>query len=204
MTADQLRGRFIVLEGLDGSGTTTQASLLANSLRADNHDVLTTKEPTDIEIGGTIRRFLRGEITMSPAALALAFAADRLLHLETEVLPAVSNGSIVISDRYVMSSIAYQSLALETRWVAEINREARRPDVTVFLDVSPEVCVERMAKRGSPREHFEHLETLVATRRHYRRAIDAARLAGETVIVLDGAGPQESVAREIRRALHCS
>ncbi|GIW06491.1 MAG: hypothetical protein KatS3mg060_1296 [Dehalococcoidia bacterium] len=184
---------FIALEGLDGSGTTTQCTLLVAALRRRNVSVVETREPTNGPIGRLIRRFLGGELVLDPATVALLFAADRLEHLRQEVIPALQAGAMVISDRYLLSSLAYQSIDLPPGWVAAINARAGHPDMTIFLDVSPEQCLARLAGRGTPAEHYERLDRLQAVARAYRRAIDAARLAGVAVRVVDGTGDPEAV-----------
>jgi dTMP kinase len=194
-------GRLIVLEGLDGSGTTTQRSLLAKALEADGHAVIETWEPTDGPIGAIIRRFLRGELPLDAATVALLFAADRLDHVRQTIRPALDRGAVVVSDRYTLSSLAYQSVDLDPRWIAEINREALVPDLTIYLDVPPEVCYARITARGQASEHFERLDRLRATARSYRRAIDAARLAGQRVLVVDGPASQEAVLTSLCKAV---
>jgi dTMP kinase len=177
---------FIVVEGLDGAGTTTQCDLLAAALRQRGLVVHQTREPTDGPIGRLIRCFLTGSLTLDPATVALLFAADRVEHLRNDVRPALATGSVVISDRYVLSSLAYQSIDVPIEWVASLNQRATPPDLTVFLDVPPEVCAARLARRGQPAEHYETLDRLHAVATAYRRALDATRLAGGRVHVVDG------------------
>src|SRR5258705_309057 len=99
---------FIVLEGLDGAGTTTQTERLAAALRARGQTVLATAEPTDGPVGRLLRRFLSGELEIEETAQALLFAADRLHHLQNQIEPTLAGGAIVISDRYYLSNLAYQ------------------------------------------------------------------------------------------------
>lgn len=145
------RGVFIAFEGIDGAGTTTQAARLHRRLPAAH----LTHEPSPRPLGVVLRRALGHEIDMAPEAMALAFAGDRLDHWTGEIRPALHRGDCVICDRYLLSSLAYQSLSAPLDWVATLNGFAGRPDLTLFLRVSPEVAAERRsARRGSP-ERFE-------------------------------------------------
>ncbi len=159
------RGRFIALEGMDGSGTTSQAHALAEALTARGHAVLVTCEPSGGAIGTLIRQRLRGaDRPLEPQALALLFAADRLDHVHTEVEPALADGKVVICDRYVISSWVYQSLECDAAWVRTINARAPWPDLTLVVQVPPEVARRRRARRGGPAELYEteHLQARVA------------------------------------------
>ena len=135
------RGCLIALEGIDGAGTTSQVAPVASRLRLLGHDVLPTCEPTDGAIGRLLRQCLRahgnpeepGEATM-----ALLFAADRLAHLAEIIEPALQRGAIVLTDRYVWSSFAYQSAALPADWVRQINAQARPADLTIYFDLPEE------------------------------------------------------------------
>ncbi len=159
------RGRFIAIEGIDGSGTTLQTRALATALRARGHQVVETREPTgDMFIGPLIRESLATSAQLDgqpldPRALALLFAADRIDHMVRRIRPAVESGTIVLSDRYVLSSLAYQSLDCELEWVRAINRHAAAPDLCLFLDVPAEVAFARVQRRrgltGAVEERFD-------------------------------------------------
>jgi len=158
----QKRGAFIVIEGLDGSGKTTQAKLLAAKLiRSQN--VLYTAEPSQGGVGTFIREScLYGKKRLLTAVEALLFAADRIEHVETEIKPALREGRLVISDRYLYSSLAYQgSSELSIDWISEINKYALKPDFAVFIDVSPETALKRLNREKSVMERLE-------TQRHVR------------------------------------
>src|SRR5262245_50796325 len=135
---------LIVLEGIDGAGTTTQAARVAETLRAAGRDVHLTREPSDGPVGKLLREMLAGGHApagqrIDPTTMALLFAADRADHLQREVLPALARGAIVVSDRWYHSSLAYQGEGEERAWIRTLNARARRPDLTVILDVPAEV-----------------------------------------------------------------
>lgn len=193
------RGRFIVLEGLDGAGTTTQAERLAAALRAEGHPVLTTREPSDGPVGVLIRQALTGRLVLPGGAgplaqetLALLYAADRTDHLKARVLPALEAGQIVISDRYVLSSLAYQGASLSMAWVEAANGYAVAPDLTLFVQVSPEVAARRRAARGGARELFEEDALQRKIARQYEAAI-RRREGQEKIVRVDGEQPPEAV-----------
>lgn len=172
------RGIFIAIEGIDGSGTTTHSKRLAEWVNQQNLPVLLTHEPTDSEIGKLIRRILRDK-TIPPAADALLFAADRANHTQQQIKPALNKGFVVISDRYVESSIAYQSSSgLPLDWVAQINHFAISPDLTILLDVSPTTGLGRK-RRQEFREKFEFVSFLKEVRQVFLRR---AREHGFTII----------------------
>jgi len=151
---DRKNGFFIVLEGVDGAGSTTHSRLLAEWLRRMEHKVTLTKEPqSDGKIGRLIREYL--QITeSSPIEDALLFAADRVEHLENVIKPELARGGIVVSDRYLESSIAYQGAeGVDVEWIQTINREALPPDLTIVLKVDPAKSLGR--KRFAKREKFE-------------------------------------------------
>src|SRR5262245_28046641 len=188
---------FIVLEGLDGAGTTTQTARLAEALRARGRAVFATAEPTDGPVGQLLRRFLSGELEPAEAAQALLFAADRLHHLQTQIEPALAGGATVISDRYYLSNLAYQALSgrLDLDWLRRINIHARRPDLTIFLSVPPEVCRARLGGRGGAVERFDALEQLERIASAYARAIAFLRLEGERIETVDGQRAPEEVSQ---------
>lgn len=158
-----VRGIFIAIEGIDGSGTTTHTKRLAEWVTLQNLPVLSTHEPTDSEIGRLIRRILRDK-TIPPATDALLFAADRVKHTQRQINPALNKGFVVISDRYVESSIAYQSSSgLPLDWVATINHFAISPDLTILLDLPPSTGLGRKRKQGF-REKFEYVAFLKKVR----------------------------------------
>ena len=205
------RGRFIVLEGLDGAGTTTQTERLAAALRAEGQAVLTTREPSDGPVGTLIRQALTGRLVLpggagplAPETLALLFAADRTDHLHAKVLPALEAGKVVLSDRYVLSSLAYQGASLPMAWVDALNTYSIPADLTLFVGVAPEVAARRRAVRGEAAELFEADE---AQRRIARQYLAAIRRRGERerVVRIDGSQSVEAVTAaalaEVRKLL---
>lgn len=162
MKENSHKGKFIVFEGLDGSGQSTQAQLLKDYLEKDKKvSALLTKEPTsEPPIGVLIRQILKKEISVSPAALQLLFCADRSEHLEKIIKPALEENKYVISDRYFYSTIAYGSLDLDINWLIEMNKPFLIPDIIFLLKVRPQVCIERIDKNRDKREFFEESEKL--------------------------------------------
>ena len=153
------KGAFICIEGLDGCGKTTQSKLLAKKLRK-SHNAVYTAEPSRGKIGTYIRNsYLYGEKRLSIVLEALLFAADRIEHVETEVIPALKEGRLVISDRYVYSSLAYQGAAgLSLEWIDKVNEHALKPDLAVFIDVDLETVMDRLKAKKSVMENTETLK----------------------------------------------
>lgn len=180
---------FLVIEGLDGSGKSEISRRLTELLRATLDDrVMLTFEPHDPSAAGLyIRRVLRKKIIVSPHTLALAFALNRSDHNERVIGPFLEQNSgprLVLCDRYVLSSLVYNTspdLPMQAVW--ELNSGARRPDLTLFLDASAEICYARMGSRGGNRELFE--SNLAESRAHYFEAIEFLRQRGEQVVVVD-------------------
>jgi dTMP kinase len=178
-----IEGHFIVIEGIDGSGTTTQCSILAERLIERGLPAHTTREPSDGPVGALIRQILTGRVVVpgsygsrAPnwATMATLFASDRLDHLEAEVTPNLADGVTVICDRYDYSSVAYQSVSSEggddvVAWVRELNRRARRPDLTLVLDVDPKVAKERRVTRSGSPELYEVDEMQVELAKFYAK-----------------------------------
>jgi dTMP kinase len=202
------RGRFLVLEGLDGAGTTTQASRLGAWISARGRRVHLTAEPSRGPVGTSIRHVLSGRLRgagggeFDPGALALLFAADRLDHWESEIRPRLEEGIDVVSDRYVLSSLAYQAVATgDPSWVAAVNARAPAPDLTVFLRVRPAVALRRRYAATTEPEIFEVPGFQRRVHRAYGRALARLVKAGERVVVLRGEQPVERVADEIAAAV---
>lgn len=204
-----IEGLFIVLEGIDGVGTTTHTRRLAEGLRARGLPVHTSREPSDGPIGVQIRQILTGRLVVpglhgsrppSWTTMALLFAADRMDHLESSIVPNLMDGVTVLSDRYYHSSVAYQSITAggdltATEWVKELNRHARRPDLTIVLDVPDEVSAKRRGSRQAAREMFDDLELQTRLAAFYRE-IDS-HFPGERIVHVSADGPVEEVAENV-------
>lgn len=162
------QGRFIVLEGLDGSGISTQAARLERHLRKLGYKTLLTKEPTSGIIGRLIMSALREKWDASHMSLQLLFSADRAQHIADEIEPALKQGKTVICDRYVFSTLAYGfASGVNFEWLYSINKTFKVPDITIFIDVSPDVSLSRITKGRERRELFEKRETLGKVRKAY-------------------------------------
>ncbi len=184
------KGIFIVVEGLDGSGKTTQAGLLAKKL-SKNYNVILTAEPSRGKIGTFIREACLYENKRLPTeAEALLFAADRIEHMQTELKPALDEGKIVICDRYVYSSLAYQgSAGLSLDWIKTINARALQPDFSVFIDCPPELVLSRLRRKKSV---METLDTQRKVREVYLKFVDDGEL-----VRINGDRPREVVGDEM-------
>jgi dTMP kinase len=207
------RGRFLVLEGLDGAGTTTQAQRLAAWLREQGRKVHVTAEPSGGPVGALVRQILARRIVggataegatapFDPGALALLFAADRLDHVAAEVAPRLAEGYDVVSDRYTLSSLAYQSLTCgDEAWVEAVNGRAPAPDVTLFLEVSAATAVRRRFAASSHRELYEVPAFQRRVASSYRRALARLQELGQRVLVVDGERPVAEVTAALAERL---
>jgi dTMP kinase len=147
---------FIVIEGIDGAGTTTQARLLTDWMNRHGLAAHLTCEPSGGPVGRLIREYLsRSEAEVNSAYLALLFASDRLNHIKMEIAPKLEHGINVVSDRYVYSTFAYQSVDLALDWIAQINVFAPEPDLTVYLRLDPKIAAQRRKARGHARDFYE-------------------------------------------------
>jgi dTMP kinase len=193
-----MKGQLIVLEGLDGAGTTTQAKRLVERLNADGTPAHLTREPSDGPIGVLIRQMLTGGHAIPGAAISqstfgLLFAADRLDHLQREVEPRLEAGVTVISDRWYHSSLAYQGTGADRDWIATLNARARRPDLTIFLAVRPEVAAARRVAAGRVQELFEDLRMQEDVAAGYEATIAELTAQGERIETLDGEATPDAV-----------
>jgi len=188
------RGFFICVEGLDGCGKTTQTKLLVRRLRRKRYDAIYTAEPSRGKIGKFIKRHcLHGEKRVSSIIEALLFAADRFEHVEDVIVPAIGKGKIVVSDRYVYSSLAYQGAAgLDLEWIEKVNEHAIHPDLAFFIDVKPEIVVKRLKPKKSV---MENLQTQQKVREVYMKFVENGEL-----VKIDGNGSVQEVAESILKA----
>jgi dTMP kinase len=190
------RGVFIVFEGIDGSGKSTHIRLLFRDLQRRGFDVLGTAEPTRTGIGRFIRESIQDPSSqMAPEVEALLFAADRLNHVKRVIEPALAAGRVILSDRYVHSSLAYQGeRGLDLEWIRLINRFAPRADLSIYLDIPPEIGVKRMQRRK--KTVFETLSLQQRIRELYLRFVDEGDL-----LLIDGNRTVEEVQRDIRESV---
>ncbi len=187
-------GKFIVFEGPDGSGESTQAKLLADYLQKKGIDLITTKEPThESEAGQKIAKALKHEIKVEPKEFQELYVLDRKSHLENLILPALEQGKIVISDRYFFSTFAFGSLACDFDWLVSINKDFPFPDLTFVLNVAPEICIERIQKRGKAIEFFETKEKLTKVMATYQKIVQMF----PSVYLIDGERSIEEIHQEI-------
>lgn len=186
--------RFIVFEGLDGSGQSTQVKLLCDALLKKGNEVIITKEPTGKPlIGSLVRQVLKKEIKVTPAALQLLFCADRSEHLAKIILPALKAGKWVISDRYFFSTIAYGQLDLDFEWLIKLNEQFLKPDIVFLLKVRPEMCLARIDKARDKRQFFEDKEKLEKVWQGYEKL---AKRFG-SIKIIDGEKNIEEVHKEV-------
>lgn len=158
------KGLFLTLEGIDGSGKSTQMHLMAEALRGRGHDVITTFEPGDTNIGRIVRQaVLELHEPVDPMAELLLFAADRAQHVKHLILPALADGKIVISDRYADSTRVYQGAARGfdpqiIEQVIELATGGLHPDITLFYDISVEEALRRTQNRVSAGKELDRLD----------------------------------------------
>ena len=201
------QGLFIAFEGIDGSGKSTQIDLIGEYLKKMGRDVFVTCEPSDFRVGKMIREYLRGEIKGDNRVIAALFVADRLEHILDEnkgMLKKRNEGAVVLTDRYYFSSYAYQSVDMPMEWIINANSEAAklmRPDVTIFLDISPEVAMERIRKGREETELFENKERLKATRENYFEAFERLKNS-EKVEIVNADRPAEEIHKDIKKIVH--
>jgi dTMP kinase len=203
-------GRFIVLEGIDGAGTTTQTARLVDRLRAESKHVRATREPSDGPIGSLVRQVLTGRV-IAPGGrapgwvtMALLFAADRMDHVESEIEPFLSEGGVIVSDRYDASSLAYQSVSSgrggeqAVEWIRQLNRHALRPDLTIVLDLPSDLAATRREVRGEAAQLYEQNEVQHALAVFYRDL--AKHMPDDRVVIIDGNGTIDEVHRRVYEA----
>jgi len=206
-------GLFIVMEGIDGCGSTTHGRLLAEAIRGRGIEVVLTCEPSPGPIGTMIRQALQHRLFDADGAtprrldwttMALLFAADRTDHLDSTVVPALRAGSVVISDRYDLSSLAYQSATAHggadpVPWIRHLNAQALRPDLTLVIDVPAEVAEERRRARGGVEEMFEARELQARLATVYARAEEL--VPNDRVLHVPGVGEMSAVAARVFEAV---
>ena len=193
---------FIALEGIDGSGKSTQINFLSENLKKAGHKVYSTFEPTDGPIGSMIRNIFNHRIEADHRTIAGLFVADRLDHLTNKtngILKKMDEGFTVITDRYYFSSYAYHGTHMSLEWVIkanELSAELLRPDLNIFIDVSPEVGMERLNKGRSSIELYETIENLRNVRKKYYEAMEYLK-SEESIFITSGEREPNEIASEI-------
>lgn len=193
---------MIAVEGIDGSGISTQSRALARWLEGTGRPTLLTKEPSRGPVGRLVRRSLRGQgqaAGLGESAMAALFAADRLDHLARIVEPALAEGKVVISDRYLLSSFAYQSLSVDLDWLRQLNRRARRPDLSLHLVVATAVSRLRRLKRPGD-ERYEADDHLARVAERFSE-LDRLLQAELGVLVIDAEGSPSQVLARLKAAV---
>lgn len=196
------RGRFIVLEGIDGAGKTTQAELLSAHLRANDRDVYRTAEPTSLSTGVALREALGGKVKKTECEMATMFVLDRIAHNihPTEGLCSIlDSGKDVICDRYYYSTLAYQGHSTDYEWTKRMNLdcpEIMKPDICIYLDLTPEQSLDRISRGRESVEIYENLETLSRVRSAFMRVFDDLSDRDNIKIVNAYRSPEE-IAEEI-------
>ena len=202
-----MRGKFIVFEGIDGAGKTTQVDILAAKLRAEGKQVVITAEPTAFESGKRLRQALSGKIKKSECEMAVMFVADRIEHNihPTEGIKAlVESGAYVLCDRYYYSTLAYQGQSTDYAWVKAMNLgcpEICRPDICVYLDLTPEQSLERISRGRESVEIYENLETLTKVRNTFLAIIDDLTAEGDRIVTVNAYGTVEEISEKVYSAV---
>lgn len=195
MIANVHPGIFIDIEGLDGSGSSTQLKLVGEWLAKGGKQVFETKEPTNNVIGGLIRGALTHTLNLPMDSLQLLFAADRAHHLHREIVPMLKSGSVVLTDRYVWSTVAFGAIELDKEWLLTLNDHFLMPDVTIFVQVSPEECVRRIQQSRFDVELFEEAKKLAKVWDGYAWLAEKFK----EVHVVSGQRPVEDVFADVKR-----
>lgn len=199
MKVHNFPGYFIDIEGLDGSGTSTQVRLVARELKKQGFAPFLTKEPSQGPVGKLIRQALEKKTVLPAASLQLLFAADRGDHLDRKIIPRLEKGEMVITDRYLWSSIAFGSIDLSRTWLLDLNKNFFLPDLTVFIEVSPDVCLERIAKERVGVELFEEEEKLSRAWSTYHSL--ATKYWWAQIELVNGLQEKKEVTKEIIMAI---
>ena len=199
---DKKRGAFVVFEGIDGSGKGTQIKKLKKRLELEGYPVCRTAEPSDSPIGNLIHQIMIGRIRTSNDVIASLFVADRLDHIQNDVnglCKFLNQGINVISDRYYFSSFAYQSVDLPMDYIIRAHEpviKLLRPDLTVFIDVDPDITMKRIETNRVTKELFEETDRLKETRDRYFEAFERLK-DEENIIIISGDRSPDEIAEEV-------
>jgi dTMP kinase len=192
-------GRFIAFEGIDGSGLTTQTTMLREWFRRGGKNCLLTKEPSEGPVGALIKQIIRKHANGPEHEgdldhyFALLFAADRLYHLSTLILPALRSGTHVVTDRYYLSSLAYQGLTIGFESLAAMNARCRRADLTVYLHVPVDVCIQRIQDERWHPDLYEERDKLERVQKNFIAMAKRLAVAGDQIEMVRGDQSPEAV-----------
>ena len=201
------RGRFIVLEGIDGAGKTTQAELLEAYLKVQGRKVWRTAEPTPFPTGIALREALGGKVKKTECEMAVMFVLDRIAHNvhPTEGINAIlDSGQDIICDRYYYSTLAYQGHSTDYRWTKEMNLncpDIRKPDICIYLDLTPEQSLDRISRGRESVEIYENLETLGKVRSAFMKVFEDLS-ESDNIALVDAFRPAHEIAADIERLVN--
>ena len=196
-------GKFIVFEGIDGAGKSTQVALLKEKIEAMGRKVALTAEPTDLESGRALRAALSGKVKKTECEMATMFVLDRIAHnknAEDGISALIDGDYDVISDRYYYSTLAYQGQTTDYGWVKAMNTQCpdiKRPDICIYLDLLPEQSLARISKRGEAVEIYENLERLTGVRNAFLSVIEDLQADGENIFAVNADRSPEEISEEI-------
>jgi len=202
MLKNHYPGKFIVFEGLDGSGQTTQSRLLKDYLLQRGYKVVLTKEPTKTsKVSSKIQKFLAQKEKTSSKKLQELFAKDRKEHLKKVIVPALKKGKIVISDRYFFSSFAYgKASGVAFKYLFQINKNFLMPDLTFILKVPPKICLKRIIKRGDKLTPFEEKEKLTKVWQFYEKIVKMFKKK-TLIFIIDGQKSKKMVFSLVKKII---
>lgn len=199
---NEILNNFIVIEGLDGAGTTTQLKKISKELENNNYKVYSTFEPTDRPIGRLVRDVLSKKFITTPLTLAKLYATDREDHLYNEedgIIKQLNDGKIVISDRYFYSSLAYQGYTCDFDCVKDLNNYPN-PQILIYIDTPLEECLNRINKRNNEKDIFENKKFLENVANNYERVISS--LPKDVILLrIDGTKSVDEIASIITKKL---
>jgi dTMP kinase len=200
------RNFFIAFEGLDGSGKSTHVKILADNLKEKGLKIYTTAEPTNSRIGLIIRDIFKHRMEADHRTIAALYAADRLDHLLNKtdgILKKLEEGYSVITDRYYFSSYAYHGVHMDMDWVIQANSlsaDLLRPDLNIYIDVSPETSMARLNRGRSSTELYESVDNLEKVREKYFEAFEKLK-EKERICIINGDRPEEEISKDIWQAV---
>ena len=203
---DQKRGRFIVFEGIDGAGKSTQIQKAAKWLSEYDLQIYPTFEPTDGPVGSLIRQMLEGQVATDQRTIASLFAADRTDHLLNErngIAKKVEEGWTVLCDRYYFSSYAYHAQYIDMAWVIHanaLNARILKPDLVIFIDVDPETCFKRISQNRDRFDMYEKTDVLKQVRSNYFKAFRRLE-ADENIVIVDGNTGVDTVEAAVKKEI---